>query len=56
MPGFATTDRGMGTSVWNAPPLGALMADVLPLAAGECFEIDDLTEQEWQGFVDALDE
>jgi hypothetical protein len=33
-----------------------LMADVAPLSADERFEIEDMTDEEWQVFVDALDE
>jgi hypothetical protein len=32
------------------------MADVAPLSAEERFEIADMTDEEWQVFVDALDE
>jgi len=41
---------------WNAPPLDELMADVAPLSADERFEIEDMTDEEWQVFADALDE
>jgi hypothetical protein len=41
---------------WNAPSLDELMADVAPLDAEERFEIEDMTDEEWQVFVDALDE
>jgi hypothetical protein len=41
---------------WTAPSLDELMADVAPLGADERFEIDDMAEEEWQVFVDALDE
>jgi hypothetical protein len=41
---------------WSAPSLDELMADVAPLAADERFEIEDMTDEEWQVFVDALDE
>jgi hypothetical protein len=32
------------------------MVDVAPLSADDCFEIEDMTDEEWQVFVDALDE
>lgn len=32
------------------------MAGVAPLGADESFEIEDMTHEEWQVFVDALDE
>jgi hypothetical protein len=41
---------------WRAPPLDELMADIAPLSADEGFEIEDMTDGEWQVFVDALDE
>jgi hypothetical protein len=41
---------------WNAPSLDELMADVAPLDPDERFEIEDMTDEEWQVFVDALDE
>lgn len=41
---------------WNPPSLDKLMADVAPLRADESFEIEDMTDEEWQVFVDALDE
>lgn len=41
---------------WNPPSLDELMADVAPLSADEDFGIDDLTEQEWAVFADALHE
>ena len=40
----------------NAPSPEKLMADVAPLSADDCFEIQDMTDEEWQVFVDALDE
>lgn len=41
---------------WNPPSLDELMADVAPLSADEDFSIEDLTEQEWEVFADALHE
>jgi hypothetical protein len=41
---------------WNPPGLDTLMADVAPLRSDERFEIEDLTDEEWQAFLDALDE
>ena len=41
---------------WNAPSLEELMTGVAPLRAEESFEIEDMTDEEWQVFVDALDE
>lgn len=41
---------------WNPPSLDELMADVAPLAADEDLSIADLTDQEWEVFVDALQE
>lgn len=41
---------------WNPPSLDELMAGIAPLAADESFEIEDMTDEEWQVFVDALDE
>jgi hypothetical protein len=41
---------------WKAPSLEELMAGVAPLRADESFEIEDMTDEEWQIFVDALDE
>lgn len=41
---------------WNPPSLDELMAGVAPLRADESFEIEDMTDEEWQVFVDALDE
>jgi len=32
------------------------MAEVAPLAADEDFSIEDMTEQEWEVFADALNE
>lgn len=32
------------------------MVDVAPLSEDESFEIEGLTDDEWQAFVDALDE
>jgi hypothetical protein len=44
------------TQFWNPPSLEELMADVAPLAADEHFDIPDLTDEEWEAFVAALDE
>ena len=41
---------------WNPLPLDALMAGVAPLDPEEHFEIPDLTEDEWQTFVAALEQ
>lgn len=41
---------------WNPPSLDELMAGIAPLGADESFEIEDMTDEEWQVFVDALDE
>lgn len=41
---------------WNPPSLDALMAHVAPLSRDEDFSIHDLTEQEWEVFVDGLRE
>jgi hypothetical protein len=41
---------------WNPLPLQELMADVAPLDPGEHFDIPDLTEEEWQTFVAALEQ
>jgi hypothetical protein len=41
---------------WSPPSLDELMADVAPLSADERFEIADMTDEEWQVFVDTLDE
>jgi len=43
-------------SFWNPPSLDELMAEVAPLAADEDFSIEDMTEQEWEVFADALNE
>lgn len=40
----------------SALRLAVLMADVEPFATDEQFEIGDLTDQEWQVFVEALGE
>src|ERR1700733_819675 len=44
------------TQFWNPPSLEELMADVVPLAADEHFDIPDLTDEEWEAFMAALDE
>ena len=43
-------------SFWNPPSLDELMADVAPLSADQNFSIEDLTEQEWEVFVNGLHE
>jgi hypothetical protein len=40
----------------SAPGLDTLMADVAPFAPDERLAIEDLTDDEWQAFLDALDE
>jgi hypothetical protein len=44
------------TQFWNTPSLEELMADVAPLEPSEHFDIPDLTDEEWDAFVAALDE
>jgi hypothetical protein len=41
---------------WNPPLLEELMANVAPLEPNEHFDIPDLTDEEWDAFVAALDE
>lgn len=41
---------------WTPPSLEELMADVAPLKADEHFGIPDVTDEEWDVFVAALDE
>jgi len=41
---------------WTPPSLEELMADVAPLDADEHFDIPDVTDEEWDVFVAALDE
>jgi hypothetical protein len=41
---------------WNPPLLEELMADVAPLDPDEHFDIPDLTEEEWEAFVAALEQ
>ena len=41
---------------WNPLPLDELMADVAPLDPDEHFDIPDLSEEEWQTFVAALEQ
>jgi hypothetical protein len=41
---------------WTPPSLEELMADVAPLEADERFDIPDVTDEEWDVFVAALDE
>jgi hypothetical protein len=41
---------------WTHPSLEELMADVAPLEADEHFDIPDVTDEEWDVFVVALDE
>jgi hypothetical protein len=44
------------TQFWTPPSLEELMADVAPLKADERFDIPDVTDEEWDVFVAALDE
>lgn len=41
---------------WSPPSLEELMADVTPLDPDEHFDIPDVTDEEWDLFVAALDE
>jgi hypothetical protein len=41
---------------WNPLPLDELMADVAPFDPDGHFESPDLTEEEWQTFVAALEQ
>lgn len=41
---------------WNPPSLEEVMADVAPLAPEERFDIPDLTDEEWEAFMAALEE
>lgn len=41
---------------WNPPSLEEMMADVAPLDPDEHFDIPDLSDEEWDVFVTALDE
>jgi hypothetical protein len=41
---------------WNSPSLEELMADVAALGVDEHFDIPDVTDEEWDVFVAALDE
>jgi hypothetical protein len=41
---------------WTPPSLEELMADVAPLEPDENFDIPDVTDEEWNVFVAALDE
>jgi hypothetical protein len=41
---------------WAPPSLEELMADVAPLEPDEHFDIPDVTDEEWDVFVAALDE
>ncbi len=41
---------------WAPPSLEELMADVAPLEADEHFDIPDVTDEEWDVFVAALNE
>ena len=41
---------------WTPPSLEELMTDVAPLEADEHFDIPDVTDEEWDVFVAALDE
>ena len=47
---------GKRTRVCNPLPLEELMADVAPLDPDEHFDIPDLTEEEWETFVAALEQ
>jgi hypothetical protein len=38
----------------NPPSLDALMADLPPLSSVEDLTIPDLTDEEWEAFVEAL--
>lgn len=44
------------TQFWNPPSLAELMVDVPPLEADEHFNIPDLTDEEWEALIAALDE
>jgi len=41
---------------WNPPPLEELMVGVAPLDPNEHFDMPDLTDEEWQAFVAALEQ
>jgi hypothetical protein len=41
---------------WNPPTLEELMADVPPLTSMDDLAIPDLTDEEWEAFVAALNE
>lgn len=41
---------------WDSLPLEELMADIAPLNPDEHFDIPDVTDEEWDVFVAALDE
>lgn len=41
---------------WNPPSLEELMADVAPLDPDEHFDLPDVSDEEWNAFVAALDE
>ncbi|MGH2880630.1 MAG: hypothetical protein ACRDK4_13630 [Solirubrobacteraceae bacterium] len=41
---------------WNPPQLEDLMADVAPLDPGEHFDIPDLSDEDWDAFVAALEQ
>jgi hypothetical protein len=41
---------------WSPRSLQELMAEVAPLAPEEHFNIPDLSDEEWEAFVAALDE
>jgi hypothetical protein len=43
-------------SYWRSSVLSVLMADVEPWGEDESFAIADLTDEEWEAFVDALQE
>jgi hypothetical protein len=44
------------TQFWNPPSLEEMMANVGPVEPNEHFDIPDLTDEEWDAFVAALDE
>lgn len=41
---------------WNSPTLEELMADVPPLTSMDDLAIPDLTDEEWEAFLAALNE
>lgn len=46
---------GSERQFWHPPLLKDLMANVVPLEPNEYFDIPDLTDEEWDVFVAALD-